>query len=159
MKYVDGEIAAEPNPSSSEALQTSLRPISHFVSFYGLADFDASMDAFRELARYRCARGGEMREFLINQPDRCFERFGEWVNDENANLRLFACASICTRGIWQKWIGRFIPDPQPMLALLDTLKDDSDARVRGQVAANMRDIVKDYSDERGEDYRPPYSVG
>jgi hypothetical protein len=34
-----------------------------------------------------------------------------YVDGENANLRLFVCASICTRGIWQKWIGRFIPDP------------------------------------------------
>ena len=147
MQYADGEIPAEPSPSPSEELQTSLRPISHFVSLYGLADFDASMNAFCKLAIYRCTRGGEMREFLINHPERCFERFREWVDDENANLRLFVCASICTRGIWQKWIGRFIPDPQPMLALLDVLKDDSDPRVREQVAADMRDIVKDYPDE------------
>lgn len=147
MEHVDAELPSEPSPSPSEELQTSLRPISHFVSLYGLADFDASMDAFCKLAKYRCTRGGEMREFLINHPDRCFERFREWVDDENANLRLFVCASICTRGIWQKWIGRFIPDPQPMLALLDTLKDDTDSRVREQVAADMRDIVKDYPDE------------
>ncbi len=147
MKYADAETPAEPIPSPSEELQTSLRPISHFVSLYGLADFDASMDAFCKLAKYRCTRGGEIRRFLINHPDRCFERFREWVNDENANHRLFVCASICTRGIWQKWIGRFIPDPQPMLALLDTLKDDSDPRVRQQVAADMRDIFKDYPDE------------
>ena len=147
MKYADGETPAAPTPSPSEELQTNLRPISHFVSLYGLADFDASMNAFCKLAKFRCTLGGEMREFLINHPERCFERFREWVDDENANLRLFVCASICTRGIWQKWIGRFIPDPQPMLALLDTLKDDSDPRVREQVAADMRDIVKDYPDE------------
>ena len=70
-----------------------------------------------------------------------------YVDDENANLRLFVCASICTRGIWQKWIGRFIPDPQPMLVLLEALKDDTDACVREQVATDMRDIVKDYPDE------------
>ena len=70
-----------------------------------------------------------------------------YVDGENANLRLFVCASICTRGIWQKWIGRFIPDPQPMLVLLEALKDDSDPRVREQVATDMRDIVKDYPDE------------
>lgn len=147
MKHVDAEIPAEPSPSPSEELQTNLRPVSHFVSLYGLADFDASMDAFSKLAKYRCTRGGDMREFLINHPERCFERFREWVDDENTNLRLFVCASICTRGIWQKWIGRFIPDPQPMLALLEALKDDSDSRVREQVATDMRDIVKDYPDE------------
>lgn len=147
MEHVDAELPSEPSPSPSEELQTNLRPISHFVSLYGLANFDASMDAFCKLAKYRCTRGGEMREFLINHPERCFERFREWVDDENANLRLFVCASICTRGIWQKWIGRFIPDPQPMISLLEVLKDDSDPRVREQVAADMRDIVKDYPDE------------
>ncbi len=147
MEHVDAELPSEPSPSPSEELQASLRPVSHFVSLYGLADFDASMDAFCKLAKYRCTRGGEMREFLINHPERCFERFREWVDDENANLRLFVCASICTRGIWQKWIGRFIPNPQPMLSLLEALKDDSDPRVREQVAADMRDIVKDYPDE------------
>ena len=147
MKYADAETPAEPIPSPSEELQTSLRPISHFVSLYGLADFDASMDAFCKLAKYRCTRGGEMREFFIIHPDWCFERFREWVNDENANHRLLVCASICTRGIWQKWIGRFIPDPQPMLALLEALKDDTDACVREQVATDMRDIVKDYPDK------------
>ena len=38
MKYVDAEIPAEPSPSPSEELQTSLRPISHFVSLQSEAD-------------------------------------------------------------------------------------------------------------------------
>ena len=53
-------------------------------------------------------------------------------------------ASLCTRGIRQKWLRPFLQDPQPILALLETLKDDPDARVREQVATDMRDIVKDY---------------
>ena len=69
MKYADAETPAEPIPSPSEELQTSLRPISHFVSLYGLADFDASMDAFCKLAKYRCTRGGEIRE-VSHQPPR-----------------------------------------------------------------------------------------
>lgn len=38
----------------------------------------------------------------------------------------------------------FIRDLQPILSLLETLKDDRDERVREQVATDMRDIVKDY---------------
>ena len=52
--------------------------------------------------------------------------------------------SLCTRGTWQKWLRPFIEDPQPILALLEILKDDPDARVREHVAIDMRDIVKDY---------------
>ena len=146
MNYVDAETVSKPEQPTDE-VETSLRPISHFVSLYGLADFDASLDAFYKLAKYRCTRGGEIREFIIEQPERCFERFREWVQDQNPHLRLFVCASLCTRGTWQKWLRSFIPDPQPILGLLETLKDDPDARVREQVATDMRDIVKDYPEE------------
>ena len=144
MDFVETEVPPEPTRNPTAAIETSLRPIAHFVSRYGLADFDASLDAFRELAKHRCTRGGEIREFIIKDADRCFERFGEWVKDENANLRLFVAASLCTRGTWQKWLRPFIEDPQPILTLLETLKNDPDARVRAHVATDMRDIVKDY---------------
>lgn len=144
MNYVEIEAPPEPTRHPTAETETSLRPISHFISLYGLADFDASLDAFRELSKHRCTRGGEIREFIIKDADRCFERFGEWITDENANLRLFVAASLCMRDTWQKWLRPFIEDPQPILALLEVLKDDSDARVREQVATDMRDIVKEY---------------
>ncbi len=144
MDYVEMEVPPEPTRHPTAETETSLRPISHFISLYGLADFDASLDAFCELSKHRCTRGGEIREFIIKDADRCFERFGKWVTDENANLRLFVAASLCMRGTWQKWLRPFIEDPQPILALLETLKDDPDARVREQVATDMRDIVKEY---------------
>ena len=144
MNYVKMEAPPEPARHPTAETETSLRPIAHFISLYGLADFDASLDAFYELSKHRCTRGREIREFIIKDPNRCFERFSEWVTDKNANLRLFVAASLCTRGIRQKWLRPFIQDPQPIFALLEILKDDPDARVREQVATDMRDIVKDY---------------
>lgn len=144
MAFAEIEAPSEPTRHPTAEIETRLRPIAHFVSLYGLADFDASLDAFYELSKHRCTRGGEIREFIIKDPNRCFERFGEWVTDKNANIRLFVAASLCTRGTWQKWLRPYIPDPQPILSLLDILKDDPDPRVREQVATDMRDIVKDY---------------
>ena len=144
MNFVETETPPEPTRNPIPEVETSLRPIAHFISLYGLADFDASLEAFCELSKHRCTRGGDIREFIIKDADRCFERFGEWVKDENANLRLFVAASLCTRGIRQKWLRPYIEDPQPILTLLETLKDDPDARVREHVAKDMRDIVKDY---------------
>lgn len=144
MDYVNIEAPSKQALHPSAETETSLRPISHFISLYGLADFDVSLDAFCEIAKYRCTRSGEIREFVIKDPNRCFQRFGEWVKDENVNLRLFVAAALCTRGTWQKWLRPFIRDPQPILELLEILKDDPDARVREHVAKDMRDIVKDY---------------
>ena len=144
MEFVEMEAPPEPTQHPTAEVETSLRPIAHFVSLYGLEDFEASLDAFGKLSKHRCTRGGEIRAFIIKDADRCFERFGEWVTDENANLRLFVAASLCTRGIRQKWLRPYIQDPQPILNLLEILKDDSDPGVREQVATDMRDIVKDY---------------
>ena len=144
MAFAGIEAPAEPTRHPTPEVETSLRPISHFLRLYGLEDFDASLDAFYELSKHRCTRGGDIRVFIITDPNRCFERFGEWVKDENANIRLFVAASLCTRGTWQKWLRPFLQNPQPILSLLETLKDDPDARVREQVATDMRDIVKDY---------------
>ena len=116
MDFVEMEAPPEPTRSPTPEVETSLRPISHFVSLYGLVDFEASLDAFYALSKYRCTRGGDIREFIIKDADRCFERFGEWVKDANANLRLFVAASLCMRGTWQKWLRPFIEDPQPILA-------------------------------------------
>ena len=70
-------------------------------------------------------------------------------------------ALLCTRGTWQKWLRPYIEDPQPILALLETLKDDPDAHVREHVATDRRDIVKDYpeagyatSERWGQDSKP-----
>lgn len=144
MDFVVREAPSAPTRNPTAEVETRLRPISHFVSLYGLADFDASLDAFYELSKHRCTRGGDIRAFLIKDAARCFERFNDWIKDENANLRLFVAASLCTRGTWQKWLCPFIEDPQPILALLEILKDDPDGRVREHVATDMRDIVKDY---------------
>ena len=144
MNYVEIEAPSELRRHPTAEVETSLRPVSYFISLYGLEDFDASLDAFEILAKHRCTRGWEIREFIIHNPNRCFERFGEWVQDDNANLRLFVAASLCTRGTWQKWLRPYIQNPRPILALLETLKDDPDGRVREQVGTDMRDIVKDY---------------
>jgi len=144
MDFVEMEAPPKPARHPAAETETNLRPVSHFINLYGLADFDASLAAFCELSKHRCTRGSEIREFIIKDANRCFERFCEWVTDDNANLRLFVAASLCTRGTWQKWLRPYIQDPRPMLALLETLKDDVDARVREQVGTDMRDIVKDY---------------
>ena len=111
--FVEIEAPPEPARHPTAETETRLRPIAHFISLYGLADFDASLDAFCELSKHRCTRGGEIREFIIKHANRCFERFGEWVTDENVNLRLFVATSLCMRGIRQKWLRPFIEGPQP----------------------------------------------
>ena len=46
MEFAEIEAPPEPTRHPIPEVETSLRPIAHFVSLYGLADFDASLDAF-----------------------------------------------------------------------------------------------------------------
>lgn len=82
MDFVEMEVPPEPARHPTAETETSLRPIAHFIRLYGMEDFDASLDAFCELSKHRCTRGGEIREFIIKDAERCFERFGEWVRLE-----------------------------------------------------------------------------
>ena len=67
MDFVAREAPSEPTRNPTPEVETSLRPISHFISLYGLADFDASLDAFCELAKHRCTLVGWHRfELEVN---------------------------------------------------------------------------------------------
>ena len=67
MRFSEIEAPSEPTRHPTAEVETGLRPIAHFISLYGLADFDASLDAFCELSKHRCTRGGEIREFIIKE--------------------------------------------------------------------------------------------
>lgn len=144
MTYINVENIPLPNPHPSAEVELSLTPISHFVSLYGLDDFDASLDVFHILSKYQCTRGRQIRDFIIADQKCCFQRFDEWVKDENANVRLFVAAALCTRGTRQKWLKPYIQDPKPIISLLKQLIHDPDKRVREHVAKALRDIVKDF---------------
>ena len=144
MEYINIESPTTPCKNPSPEVELSLRPISHFLSLYGLEDFKASLPVFGELSKFRCTRGGQIREFIILHPEECFSQFRKWVKDENPNIRLFVAAALCTRGTWQKWLRPYISDPRPILDILDQLYSDPDERVREHVAKDMRDIIKDF---------------
>lgn len=144
MEYIKIESPSTPSKNPTPDVELSLRPISHFLSLYGLEDIKASLGAFGQLSKYLCTNGGQIREFIIQHPEVCFSQFGEWIKDENPNLRLFVAAAICMRGTWQKWLRPYISDLQPILDLLDQLYTDPDERVREHVAKDMRDIIKDF---------------
>ena len=75
MDYVEIEALSEPRQYPIAEVETRLRPISHFLSLYEVADFDASLDAFGKLAKHRCPRGRDIREFIIKDPNGCVHIF------------------------------------------------------------------------------------
>lgn len=118
-------------------------PIADFVEVYGLDDFDASMRGIYEITK-RYTSEFAVRPYLIQYPDKTLARLRPWVGDPNPHVRRFVSEGTRPRLPWGKRLDMFVREPQPVLELLEHLKDDPSAYVRKSVANNLNDITKDH---------------
>jgi 3-methyladenine DNA glycosylase AlkC len=122
-----------------------------FIAAYGLdADgnggrdpFEVSMNAQHELTR-RFTAEFSIRPFLIQQPERTLARLLEWTRDPDPHVRRLCSEGSRPRLPWARRIPAFIKDPEPVLPILDALKDDPDLYVRRSVANHVGDVAKDH---------------
>jgi 3-methyladenine DNA glycosylase AlkC len=122
-----------------------------FIAAYGLDahgnggrdPFEVSMTAQHELTR-RFTAEFSIRPFLIHQPDRTLARLREWTRDPDPHVRRLCSEGARPRLPWARRIPAFIKDPQPVLPILDALKDDPDPYVRRSVANHVGDVAKDH---------------
>jgi 3-methyladenine DNA glycosylase AlkC len=118
-------------------------PHSFFIAEYGLDDFESSMRAQYELTQ-RFTAEFSMRPFLQRHPQLVLQRFADWARDPNQHVRRLVSESTRPRLPWAPRLRAFQKDPQPVLALLELLKDDPEFYVRRSVANNLNDIGKDH---------------
>lgn len=120
-----------------------LMPVAYFVEAYGLEHFELSMEAMYEITKRHTSEFA-VRPFLMRYPERTLERLEAWVTDENLHVRRWVSEGTRPRLPWASHLPAFIADPQPVLALLESLKDDPSLYVRRSVANNLNDISKDH---------------
>jgi 3-methyladenine DNA glycosylase AlkC len=87
-----------------------------------------------------------IRAFLEADPVATLERLEEWATDPNVHVRRLVSEGTRPRLPWAPRLPRFVEDPQPVLRLLEMLKDDPELYVRRSVANNLNDIAKDHPD-------------
>lgn len=109
----------------------------------GRDPFEISMRAQYEFTR-RFSAEFSMRPFLIQQPERTLARLLEWTQDKDPHVRRLCSEGARPRLPWAMRIPAFIKDPQPVLPILDILKDDDSLYVRRSVANHLGDIAKDH---------------
>jgi len=122
-----------------------------FIAAYGLDaggnggrdPFEVSMTAQHELTR-RFSAEFSMRPFLIHQPERTLARLLEWTRDRDPHVRRLCSEGARPRLPWARRLPALIKNPQPVLPLLDALKDDTNLYVRRSVANHVGDIAKDH---------------
>ncbi len=126
-------------------------PHTLFVAEYGLEPdgkqgedpFEISMRAQYELTR-RFSAEFSIRPFLIRQQERTLEKLSAWLDDPCPHVRRLCSEGTRPRLPWATRIPSFIVDPQPVLPILEALRNDDSLYVRRSVANHLGDIAKDH---------------
>src|SRR5215211_4802104 len=113
-----------------------------YVAKFGVDHFEASMRAQYELTQ-RFTAEYCIRVFLERYPQRTLARLRQWAQDSNVHVRRLVSEGTRPRLPWAPRLRAFQDDPQPVLQLLELLKDDPELYVRRSVANNLNDIGKD----------------
>ncbi|MCP5025520.1 MAG: DNA alkylation repair protein [Actinomycetia bacterium] len=144
LRILIASLGAE-NPSNELTGMEPFRYLPHvfFVAEYGLDHFELAMTAQAELTK-RFTSEFSIRAFIEHDRERTLEQLRRWADDENVHLRRLVSEGTRPRLPWAPRLKEFQQDPEPVLELLELLKDDPEEYVRRSVANNLNDIAKDH---------------
>ena len=118
-------------------------PHCFFIAEHGLGHLPESFAAQHALTqKFTCEFS--IRPFLIHHPKPTLAQLRQWANDPNEHVRRLVSEGTRPRLPWAMRLPAFQANPQPVLDLLELLKDDPALYVRRSVANNLNDIGKDH---------------
>ncbi|MCJ8323101.1 MAG: DNA alkylation repair protein [Rhizobiales bacterium] len=120
-------------------------PLIDYVGEYGLNHPEKSLDVLAALTPLFSAEFA-IRPFINQHFELTYKRLLSWCEDDNAYVRRLASEGMRPRLPWGLQLKQFVKDPQPVIKLLQRLKDDEAEYVRRSVANNLNDISKDHPD-------------
>jgi 3-methyladenine DNA glycosylase AlkC len=113
-----------------------------YIETYGLNDFKSSVQAIEFITQFVSCEYA-VRPFLLKFGKRMMDQMVKWSLHENHKVRRLASEGSRSRLPWGMALPEFKKDPQPLLPLLENLKNDPSEWVRKSVANNLNDIAKD----------------
>ncbi|MBP7948559.1 MAG: DNA alkylation repair protein [Verrucomicrobiales bacterium] len=116
-----------------------------FVVRFGLADFDHSMEALRQLTCFGSAEFA-VRPFLVQDLERGLAILNRWTHDQDEKVRRLASEGSRPRLPWGVRLQELTRDPAPLAPILEALKGDESLYVRRSVANSLNDVAKDHPD-------------
>lgn len=134
-----------PEAAPDESGLNTLRywPYSCFVQKHGLQDFEPAM-RFQYALTKRFSAEFSIRSYLIKYPDLVYARLMQWGLDDNVHVRRLVSEGTRPRLPWASRLSAFQQNPEPVIRLLERLKDDAQRYVQRSVANNLNDISKDH---------------
>ena len=116
-----------------------------FVQRRGLDHFEEAM-ALQHALTQRFTAEWSLRPYLLVHREATLARLAEWARDPSAHVRRLVSEGTRPRLPWAPRLRDFQANPEPVLALLERLKDDPHRYVQRSVANNLNDIAKDHPD-------------
>lgn len=122
-----------------------IMPIAKYVEKYGLNDFEISMNMILEITK-RNTSEYTIRSFIEKYTAETMSYMVEWSKNENKHIRRLASEGGRPRLPWAGKLQLFIDDPDPLIPILENLKDDQSKYVQKSVANCLNDVLKDNPD-------------
>ncbi len=119
--------------------------ITDYVGEYGLEHPQKSLQVLEYLTDLFSAEFA-IRFFIIHHYDISYKKLLSWSEHKNEHVRRLASEGCRPRLPWGIRLQQFCKDPQPLVAILEKLNNDSSEYVRRSVANNLNDIAKDNPD-------------
>lgn len=113
-----------------------------FVEQYGLDDYEVSVGAIERITRFTSCEFA-VRPFIVKYPDRMMKQMRAWSEHEHWGVRRLASEGCRPRLPWAMALPALKKNPEPIVPILENLKNDAARFVRLSVANNLNDISKD----------------
>lgn len=114
-----------------------------FIEVYGLNDFKESVVCMEEITKKSSCEFA-VRPFLKKYPTKMLDQMKTWSTHDNAMVRRLATEGCRPRLPWAMALEDYKKNPNPILPILEQLKNDESESVRRSVANNINDIAKDH---------------
>lgn len=123
-----------------QALQYMFVP--DYIEKYGIDHFEESVKAFEKVTQFTSCEFA-VRPFIVKYTEQMMTKMLEWSQHENHHVRRLSSEGSRPRLPWAMALPAFKINPNPILPILENLKQDSSEYVRRSVANNLNDIIKD----------------
>ncbi|WP_306368800.1 DNA alkylation repair protein [Nocardiopsis sp. CC223A] len=120
-----------------------LMAVARFVEEYGVSHPEASLPALVAITRRHTSEFA-VRPFLVHHREAALKLMHACAVDPDPNVRRFASEGLRPRLPWARRLPEFVADPEPVLEVLEVLRNDPSAYVRTSVANNLNDISRDH---------------
>lgn len=122
-----------------------IMPMSDLVGESGQQNPELALETLKQMTQRFSSEFG-IRHLLLTEPHTCLEIMQDWVNHPCHHVRRLVSEGTRPLLPWAMQLPEFKAQPNWVLALLSSLKDDESEYVRRSVANHLNDISKTHPD-------------